>query len=566
MFFHYLWKKKWNVLGHALLAVIASVSTATLHLYIAPVFDDAQVGNYTSVIIRLGIMFLWYVGTRLLDYYTELSGIHFINTIRQDMKRDLFSAVLRKQIPDFIDRDTGEYIAEFTNDITVVENKFLIPCKEMVAYLITIVTACTAIFTIDYRMTLVLALGVVICLGIPVIMNRYTTSRMARFLCRFDRFVQFLKDSFGAFFTFKNYAVEDKIVNNFTEENRQVEKDKRSAEFSLVVMNNIVGRFAWAIEILVVVIGLFGVIHGTLSVGSVFSAYLLAGTLGIPLQGLGNRISMMRSVDTIAQKFKALGALEDREEGELSESASPEELDIKLEQVSLALKDARILDGIDLHFAHGKKYLVLGCNGSGKSTMAKLLKSTYRGYEGSVFLNGCELKTPEGLSLSRHISYSNETVSLISDTIENNILLYRDLPAERLQEVTHMADLHLPMSRQIGDGGRFLSSGERRKLEIARALVENPKVMILDEVVSTLDIETAYEIEKLVLSLENRTVIMISNAFSGQLLPQYDEIILMNGGKIVAQGTHDRLLAQCAEYRAMHQIRCGKPEEGGHVC
>lgn len=558
MFFSYLWKKKWNVLGYILLAIAASSSMATLNLYIAPVFDDAQAGNYDSVILRLGVMFLWYIATRLLDYYTELTGIHVVNTVRQNIKQDLFGAVMNKQLPAFAGRDTGEYIAEFTNDITVIENKFLVPCKEMVSYLITIVTACAAIFTIDVRMTLVLALGVVICLSIPLIMTRYTTSRMSRFLHRFDHYVQFLKDSFSAFFTFKNYAVENKIVDNFTEENTQVEKDKYRAEFSLVVMNNLVGRFAWAIEILVVVIGLVGVIKGSLTIGSVFSAYLLAGTLGVPLQSLGNRISMIRSVGAIEQKFKALS--------ELDEIVSPAEdfltedikMDIKLEQVGLSIKGSPILHNINITFEHGKKYLVLGCNGSGKSTMAKLLKNTYSGYEGSILLDSYDLASPEGTALSRLVSYSNETVSLLSDTVRNNILLYRDVSEDRLETAVRLADLRVPMNRKAGDGGRFLSSGERRKLELARALIDDPQVMILDEVVSTLDIETAYEIEKLVLSLEDRTVIMISNAFSGQLLDQYDQIILMNQGRIISQGTHSEMLRDSEEYREIYRIRCGE--------
>lgn len=558
MFFSYLWKKKWNLLGYILLAVAASVSMATFSIYIAPVFDDAQTGNYDSVIFRLGIMFPWYIATRLLDYYTELTGIHVVNTVRQNIKQDLFSAVMNKKLPAFADRNTGEYIAEFTNDITVIENKFLIPCKELVAYLITIVTACAAIFTIDVRMTLVLAAGVVICLSIPLIMTRYTTSRMSRFLHRFDHFVQFLKDSFGAFFTYKNYAVEDKIVANFTEENTQVENDKYRAELSLVVMNNLVGRFAWAIEILVVVIGLVCVINGSLTIGSVFSAYLLAGTLGTPLQSIGNRISMIRSVGAIEQKFKSLNELDERIGPAEDFSTEGIKLDIKFDQVSLSIKDNPILQDINISFEHGKKYLVLGCNGSGKSTMAKLLKNTYSNYEGSILLDSYDLATPEGAALSRLVSYSNETVSLLSDTVRNNILLYRDVPEDRLETAVRLADLRVPMNRKVGDGGRFLSSGERRKLELARALIDDPKVMILDEVVSTLDIETAYETEKLVLSLADRTVIMISNAFSGQLLDQYDQIVLMNQGRIVSQGTHSEMLRDSEEYREIYRIRCGE--------
>lgn len=102
MFFAYLWKKKWIILGFILLAVAASVSMASFNIYIAPVFDDAQAGNYSSVIWRLGVMFLWYIATRLLDYYTELIGIHVVNTVRQNIKQDLFSAVMNKQLMEEI--------------------------------------------------------------------------------------------------------------------------------------------------------------------------------------------------------------------------------------------------------------------------------------------------------------------------------------------------------------------------------------------------------------------------------------------------------------------------------
>jgi ABC-type multidrug transport system fused ATPase/permease subunit len=189
--------------------------------------------------------------------------------------------------------------------------------------------------------------------------------------------------------------------------------------------------------------------------------------------------------------------------------------------------------------------------------MAKLLKNTYSGYEGNILLDTYNLATPEGASLSRLVSYSNETVSLLSDTVRNNILLYRDVSDDRLETAVRLADLRVPMNRKAGDGARFLSSGERRKLELARALIDNPQVMILDEVVSILDIETAYEIEKLVLSLEDRTVIMISNAFSGQLLDRYDQIVLMSQGSILAQGTHSELMQKSDEYREIYRLRCG---------
>lgn len=558
MFFGYLWRKKWLILGYGIFAVLASSSMAVFNLQIAPLMNEAQLGDYGAVIPKLGIMFLWFLANRLLEYYTELSGIHIVNLVRRDIKHDLFGALMGKQLPAFADRDTGEYIAEFTNDITVIENKFLLACKEIVGFTISIITTGAAILTIDVRMALVILVGVAICVGLPMAMTPFTSSKMSKFLYRFDRYVQYLKDSFGAFFTFKNFAVEDRIVENFQVENSEVERDKFGAEFALIAMNNLVGRFAWAIELMVVVIGLLGVMNSQLDMGSVFSAYLLAGSLGIPLQSFGGRLSMIRSVKAIEEKFRQLQDLEDKVEPDAALLLTPGPFDVSLEQIELQVKGSTILSDVSVTFEHGKKYLIVGSNGSGKSTTAKLMKGNYTNYRGHIRLGGYDLNSPGGAGLSRNISYSNETVALISDTVRNNILLYRDAPQCRLEEAVKLADLRVPLDRMVGDGGRFLSSGERRKLELARALINDPQVMILDEVVSTLDIETAYEIEKLVLSLEGRTVIMISNAFSGQLLKQYDQVILMDHGHVSARGTHEELLASSEQYRQICSIRCAQ--------
>ena len=118
------------------------------------------------------------------------------------------------------------------------------------------------------------------------------------------------------------------------------------------------------------------------------------------------------------------------------------------------------------------------------------------------------------------------------------------------------AHLELDLDHRIRDAGANISSGERRKIEIARALLSRPEVVIFDEVISTLDIESAYEIERLALSLD-ATVMFVSHNFSGKNIGLYDEILLLDDGQIVAHGSHEQLLQTCEHYRRLNAIRMG---------
>ena len=555
-----LWEKKWFIALYIVIFTVSSVSMAVFNLYISPIFDDISVGKYDAAIKQLGLMFVWYVLMRLLDYYAENTAIHTINGIRCDIKKKMFRSLFATRELGFSRNNTGAYISEFTNDITVIEMKFLYPCKEMISYIITIITVCFAISSIDLIMALVIVCGALICLILPLIFTKYTSQRMLKFTECFDVFVQHLKDVFSGYFTFRNYGIEKQITENFYTKNDEVEKSKLKAELSLVVMNNIIGRFAWLIEILVVVIGLIGVIHEKLTIGSVFSAYMLAGNLGIPLQSLGNRISMIRSVKGVEKKLSSMMKNKSELVSESKITAEIKNPAVVFENVSLSIDGNLILDNISHRFEFGRKYLIIGSNGSGKSTLTKLLKNNCHDYSGIITIGGYDLKSDDGCFLAEKVSYSNEMVSLFDDTVRNNILMYREVQEDVLESVVKDTGLSVALERKVGDEGADLSSGEKRRIEICRSLIDNPSIMIFDEVISTLDIETAYEIEKLIISLENRTVIMISNCFTGSILDCFDEIILMDSGKIREYGTHRELLEKSEEYSDLYNIRCGRSD------
>ena len=160
-------------------------------------------------------------------------------------------------------------------------------------------------------------------------------------------------------------------------------------------------------------------------------------------------------------------------------------------------------------------------------------------------------------TLSTVVSYLNENVSLFSGSVKDNVSLFTDYSPVSFQKAIQAAQVRLDLEREINDEGRNISSGEQRRIEIARSLLRSARFLIFDEVVSTLDIETAYEIEKLALDFSDKTVVFISHNFSGKLIREYDEILVMDSGRLVAHGKYEELINTCDYFRRICEIKFG---------
>ena len=236
-----------------------------------------------------------------------------------------------------------------------------------------------------------------------------------------------------------------------------------------------------------------------------------------------------------------------------------EKCDLEFKNLSLRLNDKKIIDDFSYKFEDGKKYLILGTNGSGKSSLFKLLKKWYKeeNVKGEIFINDVSFTMFNSYQLSRFICYLNEKVSLFSGSVKDNIDLFRNLSDGLIDDAVDMAHVELDLNKEIIDDGKNISSGEQRRIEIARSLIDPIRVLIFDEVVSTLDIETAYEIEKLALGFSDKTVIFISHNFSGLLIREYDEILIMDHGKLLAHGHYDQLIKECEYFKKICDIKFG---------
>jgi ABC-type multidrug transport system fused ATPase/permease subunit len=302
--------------------------------------------------------------------------------------------------------------------------------------------------------------------------------------------------------------------------------------------------------------------RGEILLGTVVAAQSFSVQLATPLQLIVQDVNAIASIKSIVDKIRDLTTDETPETPLTDVEIPPEEtarITLAFEGVNLTADSGKkILNNFTFTFEPGKKYLILGKNGAGKSSVFKVLKRRFASFDGNIKINGEDLSRFSNASLSRRVAYLGENVSLLTGTVAENITFWRELPPETVLAAVGQSHLRLPLDREIGDEGYNISSGEQRRIEIARGLTAPVAVMIFDEIVSTLDVETAYEIEKTALSYENKTVIFISHNFSGKLVREYDDILIMENGSLVDHGDFETLKDTSAYFRRICEIKFGE--------
>jgi subfamily B ATP-binding cassette protein MsbA len=235
--------------------------------------------------------------------------------------------------------------------------------------------------------------------------------------------------------------------------------------------------------------------------------------------------------------------------------------DIRFDKVSFRYGEDWVLKDVDLKIDPGTKLAIVGTSGGGKTTLVNLIPRFYDATEGSVLIDGYDVRNVTQKSLRRQISIVSQEVVLFNDTIRNNICYgMPDVSDQDLQRVLDAAYVHdfvaaMPegIDTMIGERGSRLSGGQRQRLSIARAILKDSPILILDEATSSLDMESEHFVQKALENLvKGRTTLVIAHRIS--TVTDADLIIVISDGRIVESGRHDQLLAAKGEYSRLYSL------------
>ncbi len=560
-----LFRQKWYIFIILVLIIIEPSINSVLNFWLQRLFNAASPGADKIEVLRLLTLgFLMWMSKRVVAFASGVIKNRFICNAKQEVKHKLFTNLMGLDTANLSSvASSGEYISLFTNDISILETRFYNQIVSLISSIFSIVILGTSFLALNLKLaTSIIGFGV-LTMFVPFAFSKNLNEKNLVYSNQISVFTQRMKEYMVAYPTIKNYSIEERISEKFNKVNQDTEEAKFEADYALTLANNVGQLLSWFMQFIGVGLGLMLVTKGEILLGTVVAAQSFASDLANPLQNIIININSIRSVKRIVSKIEKLSGenhkiLQARnKEIEYCNVPSKNKCDISFDRFCLTIENKKIIEDFSFAFETGKKYLIVGLNGSGKSTLFKALKKWYRGTSGKIMINDEDVCNVDSKWISQNISYMNESVSMFSGSVRENIALFREYNDDAFSKVVEDAKICIDLEREINDEGRNISSGEQRRIEIARSLLESVQVLIFDEVVSTLDIESAYEIEKMALSFLNKTVIFISHNFSGKLIKEYDEILVMEDGRLLDHGTYDELRTSCDYFKKICEIKFG---------
>jgi len=529
-----------------------------LSYYITNTTDTYGVG-YT-----LSIMVVVIISIFLLKNLSDYLAMFFITFLRNGVLRDMRNAMYKKTInlplSFFSEKRKGDTISRISGDVNEVQTSFLSILELIVKEPLTIMFTIIAMLTISVKLTLFVFIFIPVSGYVISLIGKQLKKKSTRAQQEQGIFLSTIEETLGGLKVVKGYNSE-KYFNRIFQESTQ-----RFFVLSNSIGNrqNLASPASEFMGIMVIAIllwygGHMVLIEKTLN-GASFIAYMgLAYNILTPAKSISKASYAIKRGNAAAERV--LEILEQENTITSKKDAVKKdsfESKITIKNINFKYEEESVLKDFSLEVKKGQTVALVGQSGSGKSTIANLLTRFYDVNEGTISIDGIDIKDMNLQSLRSLMGLVTQDSILFNDTIKANISLGKlDATDDEIIEALKIAnayefvkDLPLGIYTNIGDSGNKLSGGQKQRLSIARAVLKNPPIMILDEATSALDTESEKFVQvALENMMQNRTSIVIAHRLS--TIQKADKIVVMQKGEIVEQGTHDELIALNGTYNKL---------------
>ena len=542
-----------SVIFILLFSLISVFVAVLLQMYM----DVAAYGELGDIPRLLLYTLIYILGYGITIYFYHFFQNRFIEKGMYNYKNQILYRLLSHKAFDFRQTSTGVYLSALTNDIETVRNDYL---ANLISLTYNVAVFIFALATMAYYNIILCVIAIAtssLSVVVPLFLGKRLTSAEQRLSAENGRFVTFTKELLSSISLIKSFCAEMRFFDLFKDRNKTLEHLKKARKWQAANISILSALFLDISTFAVYAAGVIFVINGVITAGAIIAFVQLLNNILGPISSISDCIPRMRAARQIMKKIEHMA--EDKSEGKNGIALENCTGNICIRDLSFSYsKEKTALSHIDYEFLPNKSYGIIGDSGSGKSTLIRLLMNYFPDYEGSICLDGTEIRQISDAGIFSAFAIIEQEVFIFDASIKDNITLFSPIDDKDLEPIIHKAGLDKLIAEKglmylCGENGLNLSGGERQRISIARALLKNSKILLVDEGTAALDQKTAVEVEETILKIPDTSKIVITHRLLPNLLEQYDDLIILKQGKIVEHGRFSDLMQQKGALYQLYQ-------------
>ncbi len=555
----YLTKEKKLLVG--LLIAVLAVTVATL---VAPalqgeVIDTIKDRSWHEFGILMIALIITFVLNGLFSLAQSIGSARLSQSIVRYMRYDLFHKIDHLSISYMDQHSNGDIMSRMTNDIENISNTVSQSLASLLSGVLTVVGTVVIMFYYCPELTLITMITVIL----TVVVTKYMSGKMKRVYRRradaLGKLNGHSEEMISGYRTVLAQNREERTIEEFKQISDQLTKEGIQAEIlggSMGPLMNCISNLGFVI---VAACGGYFALKGMITIGVISAFIIYAKQFSRPLNDIAQLYGSVQTAIAGAERvFDLMDEPDEDDSG--SDTISNMQGDISFRHVNFSyIPGKQVLHDFSLDVKSGQKIALVGATGSGKTTIVNLLMRFYHADSGEILIDGKDIMDLDRDWLRRNTAIVLQDTVLFSDTIENNIK-YGNQAADddQMRSAAKMANCASFIERKkkgyktyLKQAGAGLSHGQRQLLNIARAVIADPKILILDEATSSVDTRTEQGIQDALVSLmQDRTSLIIAHRLS--TIQDADIIVVMDRGRVVEMGTHEELLATKGAYYSLY--------------